>query len=84
MKKILLSLILLGGFTVYTPGELPKQIVETPGGGYTVYDPGKLPTTITPSPGGGYTIYEPGRLPTTVAPNPPVVHPLQPKPLWGN
>lgn len=80
MRRMLIALMVLG-WTVYTPGQLPTQIQERPGG-YTVYEPGKLPTQIDRNPGGSMTIYEPGKLPVQVAPSPPVVHPITPQPLW--
>ncbi len=38
-----------GGYTVYTPGQIPRTVSPNSFGGYTVQTPGQLPTTITPN-----------------------------------
>jgi hypothetical protein len=56
------------GYTIITPGKLPRSVIPTPNGGYTVITPGRLPTFINPTPDGGYTVITPGKLPTFIDP----------------
>ena len=65
-KSVLLSLVILGvasvvvaqdsgGYTVYTPGQLPTYVRPTWGtGGYTIQTPGQLPTYVRPTYGSTY------------------------------